>query len=161
MNALLQEQVRRRRTATTGRQRLEQELQEALAEMDRIREAIRRGLISDLTQQMLLEAEARVRTLRAQLTQPTKAQLHAIRVLPQLVRDRLDELDQALQRSDVAKARAFLRGMVGEILLRPTPEGLEGELRGNLKGLLALSKQALVSVTLVAGGGFEPLTFGL
>ncbi len=131
--------------------RLEQALHEALSELDRIREAIRRGLISDLTQQMLLEAEASVRSLRAQLAEPTKAQLHAIRVLPQLVRERLEELEQALQGSDIAKARAFLRSMVGEILLRPTPEGLEGELQGNVKGLLALSKQAHVSVTLVAG----------
>ncbi len=65
--------------------------------------------------------------------------------------DSADVLGSVAQRH--RKARAFLRGMVGEILLHATPKGLEGKLPGSLQGLLALSEQAHVSVTLVAGGG--------
>ena len=39
---------------------------------------------------------------------------------------------------DVGRARRLLRGLIGEIVLRPTSEGLVAELRGNVEGLLVL-----------------------
>ncbi len=70
------------------------------------------------------------------------------------------ELDRVLTQ-DVTRARGILRGIVGEIRLQPTPAGLVAELQGDLRGLLVLGKQTPMLVTMVAGGGFEPPTFGL
>ena len=160
MNNALQAQARERRKALKNRDEIERDLRDAQAEMGNIREAIRRGLLSDLTKQMLDEAEGRVRTLRALLEVPRQAEVHALRILPQMVQERLDELERVLNR-DVCLAREALRGILGPITLRPTPAGLVGEFQGNLRGLLALSEPAPVLVTMVAGGGFEPPTFGL
>ncbi len=160
MNEELQAQERERRLAFRDRRQLENDFQEAMAELDHIREAIRRGLLSDLTRQMLEEAEGRVRHLRAQLEAPDWADLHALRVLPQVVAQRLEELERVLKR-DVDLAREALRDILGPITLRPTPAGLVAEFRGNLRGLLALGEPAPVLETVVAGAGFEPATFGL
>ena len=75
------------------------------SELDRIREAIRRGLLSDLTHEML--QEARVGDLRRQLEAPPLAQLHVLQLLPDAIQRRLDHLDRVL-RTDVDAARASL-----------------------------------------------------
>ena len=109
---------RERRQALRDRHQIEHDLQEALAELDHIREAVRRGLLSDLTKQMLEEAEERVRNLRAQLEAPGRADLHALRVLPQVVQQRLEELEQVLRR-DVNRAREALRDIMGRSCFAP------------------------------------------
>ena len=96
-----------------------QALHEAMMELDHIREAIRKGLLTDLTRQMLEEIEAPVRDLRAKLEMPAKAQLHVLQVLPRIVQERLTVLDRVLAH-DVTRAREALRDIVGDILLRPT-----------------------------------------
>jgi len=129
------------------RRRLETELHAATAELEHIRDAIRRGFLSDLTRQMLDETETRVRQLRARLEEPSSAQVHALLQLPEAIRRRLNHLDRVLQ-TDVDEARAALRDLLGEIVLQPTPAGLMAQLRGNLEGLLALTgEQALVGTT--------------
>ncbi len=150
LNVAIQAKVRERQTALADRRRLEHALGEATAELENIMNAIRRGLISDLTKQMLEEAEARVRDLREQLAKPTSAQLHALAALPRLVQDQLQDLQRVLDQ-DVDRARAILRRLLGEIVLHPKPEGLVAELRGNVEGLLALGQQAPMSVSMVAG----------
>ena len=53
MNNALQAQARERRKALKNRDEIERDLRDAQAELGNIREAIRRGLLSDLTKQML------------------------------------------------------------------------------------------------------------
>jgi hypothetical protein len=62
---------------------------------------------------------------------------------------------------DVDEARTILRSLLGQIVLKPTPEGLKAELKGNIRGLIAFDDQTPVFLRMVAGAGFEPATFGL
>lgn len=85
-----------------------------------------------------------------------------------LYRDRVIEARDGLNDADRrADATAALRGMVEEILFTPEGETLAIVLKGDLAAMLAAaSPKAEASelrrqVTLVAGGGFEPPTFGL
>lgn len=125
-----------------------------MTELDHIREAIRRGLLTDLTRQMLEEAEARVRDLRAKLENPVAAQLHALRLAPRVVEARLAFLDRVLGH-DVDLARDALKKVLGEITLRPTPKGLVAEFQGDLGGLLALDEQAPGSLGFSGSGGLQ------
>ncbi|HEV2438842.1 MAG TPA: recombinase family protein [bacterium] len=147
----LREWQKMRQSHPQDRRGLEDKLRQSLAERDNIREAIRRGLLSDLTRQMLEEVDVRVQTLRAQLETPAiESGLPTLHMLPQAVEAHLDHLDRVL-RVDVDEARVLLRRLLGEIILRPTSAGLVAELRGNVEGLLSLTgKQALVGT---AGSG--------
>jgi hypothetical protein len=42
--------------------------------------------------------------------------------------------------------------LLGEIVLKPTPEGLKAQLQGNIRGLLTFDEQAPVLLGMVAGG---------
>ncbi len=70
----------------------------------------------------------------------------------------------------IAKARNQIKALVGgEIRLMPTPEGgLDAEMQGDYRGLIALIKQGpgakraeASKLSLVAGEGLEPPTRGL
>jgi hypothetical protein len=63
--------------------------------------------------------------------------------------------------SNATEAREQFRVLVGKVKLVPTPEGiLEAELAGRYDGLLELAGGGKLN-NVVAGRGFEPLTFGL
>ncbi len=82
--------------------------------------------------------------------------------------DRLhEELNRTELRSEAAQA---LRELIDEVRLIPEAGRLEIELLGDLAGILALSADSKkpvtedrdgLQVTLVAGIGFEPMTFRL
>ena len=66
--------------------------------------------------------------------------------------------------------KSSVRGLIESIVLMPEKGQLRIELRGNLAAMLTAAQQTkrspetgdlLVPVQLVAGGGFEPPTFGL
>ena len=88
-----------------------------------------------------------------------------------LYRTKVEELAAALQREDTRlEASEMLRGLIDSIVLIPDEGQLRIELRGNLAAMLTAAQQTkrspetgdlLVPVQLVAGGGFEPPTFGL
>ncbi len=152
VNESLRAEVEGRRQLSATRGDLEVQLRDALTELDHIREAIRRGLLSDLTRQMLDEAESRVRQLRARLDAPGDARLHALRVLPGVIQQRLEHLDRVLQ-TDVDEAREALRHLLGDIVVRPTPVGLVAELQGNVEGLLSLAGDQTLIVGTTGSGG--------
>jgi hypothetical protein len=54
----------------------------------------------------------------------------------------------------VDEARTILRSLLGQIVLKPTPEGLKAELKGNIRGLIAFDDQTPVFLRMVAGEGF-------
>jgi site-specific DNA recombinase len=63
-----------------------------------------------------------------------------------------------------------LRGLIDAIVLTPDQGALKIELKGNLAAMLGAATNAkrspetgdlLLQIKLVAGGGFEPPTFGL
>ena len=81
-----------------------------------------------------------------------------------------DLQDALFQESSRAEAAEFLRQLVDEITLTPGNGELRIEFRGELAGILRLTSRSkkpvsdrdgLEQIKLVAGRGFEPLTFRL
>ena len=80
-------------------------------------------------------------------------------------------LAQALEHAETrTEASAALRGLIDAIVLTPDQGELQIEVKGNLAAMLSAAQNAKRSpetgdlslqVMLVAGGGFEPPTFGL
>lgn len=135
----------------SDRHTLEQELAEALREREYVKDAIRRGLIGDITQEMLEEVEARVRGLQGRLAARQPLEAVGASALPEVIQKKLQELDKVLGH-DVDRARGLLRDLLGQIVIRPTSESLVAELRGNVEGLLAL-EEALPGLTGNSGSG--------
>jgi site-specific DNA recombinase len=93
--------------------------------------------------------------------------------MARIYRTKVTELATALQAPESRiEATEALRGLVDAIVLTPAANGAELgiELRGNLAAMLGATVQRKrpsesddlsLQVTLVAGGGFEPPTFGL
>src|SRR5687767_10601889 len=93
--------------------------------------------------------------------------------MARIYRTKVDELAKALQDPESRlEATEALRGLVDAIVLTPNASGdaLQIELRGNLAAMLGATVQTKrppesddlsLQVSLVAGGGFEPPTFGL
>jgi site-specific DNA recombinase len=109
-----------------------------------------------------LEAQLKVADEPPPLLHPSMADLY---------RSKVESLASALQREDTRpEASEMLRGLIDSIVLIPDEGQLRIELRGNLASMLTAAQQAkrspetgdlIVPVQMVAGGGFEPPTFGL
>ena len=88
-----------------------------------------------------------------------------------LYRTKVEQLAAALQADGTRlEASETLRGLIESIVLTPEKGQLRIELRGNLAAMLAAAQKTkrspetgdlLLPVQMVAGGGFEPPTFGL
>ncbi len=121
---------------TLGRRVLETELRDAEKELENIKIAIRRGIITDTTKAMLEDAERKVQTTRAKMTVAAQPEMAAsVRALPFLIDTYLKDLRSVLYR-DTDRARLMLSKLVGEIILRPEEDGLVAEIRGNAGALL-------------------------
>jgi hypothetical protein len=125
----------------------------ALKEADNIMSAIKQGIITPSTKRALEEAEEAAKAAEKEMQ--TILAFQPTQILPrakEIFRGLVEKLESV---NDVAAAREALRAIVGEIKLVPSSNG---ELWAETKqgGLAALSE-----ITLVAGAGFEPTTFGL
>jgi site-specific DNA recombinase len=119
----------------------------------------------------LVALEARKQHLTAIVKQapPPSPRLHP--KLADLYRQRVERLHEELNRAELrSEAAQALRALIEEVRLIPENGRLEIELLGDLAEILALGadgkKPATVSrdglqATLVAGIGFEPMTFRL
>ncbi|MHB1117743.1 recombinase family protein [Sideroxydans sp.] len=127
-------------------------VEKARKEAENILNAIRQGIITPSTKRALEEAEEAAKTAEAELSailafQPTQILPRAREIFKGMV-EKLECIN------DVAAAREAIRAITGDITL--TQE--DGELYAELtKGGIATLSQ----ITLVAGAGFEPTTFGL
>jgi len=86
--------------------------------------------------------------------------------LPALVTQAIEDLRALLAVQQIDQGKELLGLLVERIVLQPKDGYLEVEVRGSLQGLLKLKSprsgnQGLREITLVAGAGFEPATFGL
>ena len=121
-------------------------------EVENIMAAIRQGIVTPTTLGALQDAEAKLQAAQASKREIEKLQ-------PADVIPRVRELHQKLvseleQLEDVSAAREAIRAIVGEIRLVPEGDELVAEMTSaGLAGACQL--------TLVAGAGFEPATFGL
>jgi site-specific DNA recombinase len=124
------------------------------------------------------EGKAEIKTLDARRKE-AQAQLETADEPPPLLhpnmskvyRTKVTQLAATLERPDTrAEATELLRGLIDEIVLNPEQGQLRVDLRGNLAAMLRAATDAErpsdtdglhLQAKLVAGGGFEPPTFGL
>ena len=90
--------------------------------------------------------------------------------LAEVYRRKVAELATLIEGGMAAEAFEAIRGLVDTITLTPDGEGLRVELRGELAAMLALASDSkkpggearlLEQIKVVAGTGFEPVTFRL
>jgi site-specific DNA recombinase len=146
------------------------ELEKVEHEIRAIVEAIKAGAYSSTLQRELAELEARQAHLSAQVTAPAPAPMTIHPNASEIYRRKVAELHEALTAEETrASAAEALRGLVDEIRVTPDGTGHAVEIVGELGALLRLSgiksaafrEEAARSIKLVAGRGFEPLTFRL
>jgi site-specific DNA recombinase len=151
----------------------EREIERIEARRKTLIEMVMEGVAPSVVKDELNANAARREQLGAQLaaTEEPTPLLHP--EMATICRAKLTELAKALQEPDSrSEATEALRGLVDAIVLTPDEgcEALQIELRGNLAAMLGATVQTKRSsesgdlslqVSLVAGAGFEPATFGL
>jgi hypothetical protein len=99
---------RRAAPLSAARKRKQVELDEAQRQLENIKQAIRQGILTDTTKQMLEEAEQKVREVEVALRSPSPAQ--KVATLPSVVEGRyLKDLRESLNRAP-KKHEVCLRG---------------------------------------------------
>jgi site-specific DNA recombinase len=148
--------------------RKRQDLEHVERQIRAIIDAIKDGLRTAGMKDELLALEAKKVALITELEHaPTPApRLHP--KLAEIYQQKVAKLEQELNRNEIrTEAAETIRSLIDEIRLVPENGRLEIEIAGDLAGILALANEhprrvaAGVQVTLVAGRGFEPLTFRL
>jgi site-specific DNA recombinase len=168
-----------------NRQRRDQEIEQGLRrrefdevarKVDGLINAIVDGLRTAGLKSKLEELEHRKRDLQAvvETATPPLPRLHPN--LAELYRQKVANLQEALSAPDThAEALEILRGLIERVVLHRTESGLEIELIGEIAAMIDLGAQNKTagpkgsavpdpyrrSVKVVAGTGFEPVTFRL
>ncbi len=154
------------------RARLEREIANVDRGLARLIDAIKSGVPGDAVKDEITALQAKKVELNAeQITvPPPKPRLHPN--LADFYRDKIANLVDALNAPDtVQEACEAVRSLIETVRLVPESGKLKIELYGELAALLSLGQAAKnkhprgdtsgVQVTLVAGTGFEPVTFRL
>jgi site-specific DNA recombinase len=148
----------------------ERELERVRAGIRKVIEAIKDGFAGPELRAEMNELQARKEFLVAQLSAADAPVPLLHPNLAALYREKVTSLAAALQHPDSrSEAGEALRGLVDAIVLVPAGSELRIELKGNLAVMLSAAQNAKRSpegdlslqIALVAGGGFEPPTFGL
>ncbi len=115
--------------------------------------------------------DARRKELQAQLENAEEPPPLLHPEMAELYRQKVTTLAQALkQRETRTAATEALRGLIDAIVMTPAEGSLRIELKGNLAAMLGATVQSKrapetealsLQVSMVAGAGFEPATFGL
>ena len=147
-----------------------QELAVVEREIGKLVRAIKDGVSATSIKKELLVLEARQAELQEKLEAPEMPELLHPR-MADVYRERVTTLCQALEHEDSRLgATNAIRELIEAILLEPDGEQLKITLKGDLAGMLSASRDSkrspdtgdlLVQIQMVAGGGFEPPTFGL
>lgn len=118
------------------RKQKQTELDQARMELENIKSAIRQGVVTATTREMLEEAEARVSTLEANVRTQSKPKVVS---LSSAVTRHMTDLKATLGR-DNDRARKALSKLVSQVVLRRHGDRLMAEVQGNLKALLDLDE---------------------
>ncbi|WP_079417516.1 recombinase family protein [Thiomonas intermedia] len=130
----------------------ERDIARASREVENIMNAIRQGVVTPTTLTALRDAEAKVNAAKAR--QQEAERMEPVEMIPRAREIHHEMVSKLEQIDDVAAAREAIRAIVGEIRLVPDGDELIAEMtNAGLAGVCEL--------TLVAGAGFEPTTFGL
>ena len=182
VRAFEQELAELQRSVGSERLRVSKELDGVSRRLEGVLRAIEKGAWNDTLKARLTELERSKATLADQLARldiPAPPRLHPNAAA--IYRDKVATLQASLNLPDIStEATSILRQLIDKVVLTPdadAPDGLWVELHGDLAMILALSQQAparkasgsggggtsvpsgLLSV--VAGIGFEPMTFRL
>lgn len=147
------------------------ELKRIERELDTLLNLILKGGAADRINAKMVQLEDRKAELEQQLTEEMPPPL----LHPEMAtfyREKVGALHEALQADTEAtrlKAGEILRSLVKEIILTPEAGELKIDVRGDLAGILAISLKTKTPATgtgvsqfeMVAGIGFEPMTFRL
>ena len=159
--------------AESSLDRVRSEHQRVCQQIDRLVDALADGEPAARLKDKLREFERRRLELERELE---TANAPAPRLHPnvaEVYRRKVEELHNALRQEDAAPARELVRGLVEAIVLLPEDGRLKVEVRGELAEILRLSGCAnekapagrpellAEQVKMVAGTGFEPVTFRL
>ncbi len=145
------------------------ELAKVERELENLMTAIKAGIITETTKAELEKLEARKRALLASQHVKAAARDDIPEVLPN-VAERFHKLIHKLEVArpgDIERARMALRKLVGDIIVEPSDDGthLRAKIEGDYAGLFELldgkSLKDKGYIRMVAGTGFEPMTFGL
>jgi hypothetical protein len=139
-------------------------------EIRKLVQAIKDGVSALSIKDVLLSLEARKAELQSCLDAPEMPELLHPR-MADVYREKVGNLCLALESEERRTgAREAIRALVEAILLEPDGERLKITLKGDLAGMLSAARDTktspdtgdlMVQMKLVAGGGFEPPTFGL
>ncbi len=163
-----------------GRAQAERELAQVRRKLAGLIDAIADGLRAKGLQNQLSELEARQLVLEAELGTPAPPAPRLHPNLAEVYRTRVAELHTALQADpDGREALEVVRSLIERVVVHPAKEGkpVEIELEGQITSMVRLASGDLnpgqprqfgadrglfeSSVKVVAGRGFEPLTFRL
>ena len=162
-------------TQDAQRAQLGAELARTRRSLHQLIEAIKAGVPGASVKDEIGELERRRSEIEAKLAAAPAPKLRLHPNLAELYRCKVAALADALNAETMrSEATAAMRGLIEEIRLVPADGKLGIELFGELAALIALAsgdglrikhpragEAAGVQVTLVAGRGFEPLTFRL
>ncbi len=152
-----------------------------LRELDTVRrklagliDAIADGMRAPGLQQKLDELEGRRAVLETELAAAPGTPIRLMPNLADVYREKVTVLHEALTGADGTEALEAVRGLIDQVVVRPAEAGtgLEVELIGEIAAMLRLAQGGLPSSGLdrvlfesstkvVAGTGFEPVTFRL
>ncbi len=162
---------RLRMARRAGSAQAQNDLAKVEREIHKLVEAIKNGISANAIKDELLALEGRQIELKRRLAEPEAPPLlHPC--LSDLYREKVTGLCHALEGDErsLAGAREGIRHLIDEVSLEPEGNQLRIVLKGNLAGMLRLAQEnkrpsetddLLDQIQLVAGGGFEPPTFGL
>ena len=132
---------------------IKKQITQARHERDNIMSAIRQGILTPTTKEALETAESKLQEAEQQLASIKSYQ--PAQVLPR-AREIFEGMVKHLEQiNDVPAAREAIKQITGDITIHPEQGKLVAELQGRIT-TLQHSK-----ISMVAGAGFEPTTFGL
>jgi site-specific DNA recombinase len=149
-----------------------------VTEVDRKIGAILKAVEDGMYHSALKDRMAQLEAERASLAQQTADPIEDVTLLvhpnvPELYRRKVTQLEELLERGeDRDEARELIRSMIDRVVLSPRASGgLEAVLHGELGAILAICAAAAgkpptatdpaSQLSVVAGTGFEPVTFRL
>jgi site-specific DNA recombinase len=181
MEPALFEEFTREFTAELNRQRsvianekkaLQGELERVTRQIGKLVDAIIMGADALALNAKLKQLESQKAAFENELATAPDTEPLVHPALATTYRDTVQKLDVSLRRPDTGReAFQLIRGLIDVVVLTPLDGKLEIELQGDLAGILALSeagktsaffpKEKALQIKMVAGRGFEPLTFRL
>ena len=145
------------------------ELERTVRQIERMVDAIANGTAASAISVRLNALEQRRLALETEVATSTSPAPYLHPNLADIYRERIANLAAALSSEGAAEVREIIRGLIDTITLHPDGDTLRIDIRGELAAILGMSSNRgsgsandlSVQIKMVAGTGFEPVTFRL